>query len=38
MSFGRLEFSAGDDPWPGVAFVDGVQLPSAEPGPGVRRL
>jgi len=25
------------DPWPGVAFVDGVQLPSTEPGLGVRR-
>ncbi len=25
-----------DDPWPGVAFVDGVQLPSDEPGLGVR--
>ena len=25
------------DPWPGVAFVDGVQLPSDEPGLGVRR-
>jgi L-alanine-DL-glutamate epimerase-like enolase superfamily enzyme len=24
-----------DDPWPGVAFVDGVQLPSDEPGLGV---
>src|SRR5213078_765623 len=24
------------DPWPGVAFVDGVQLPSDEPGLGVR--
>jgi L-alanine-DL-glutamate epimerase-like enolase superfamily enzyme len=24
------------DPWPGVAFVDGVQLPSEEPGLGVR--
>jgi L-alanine-DL-glutamate epimerase-like enolase superfamily enzyme len=26
-----------DDPWPGVAFVDGVQLPSQEPGLGVAR-
>jgi L-alanine-DL-glutamate epimerase-like enolase superfamily enzyme len=25
-----------EDPWPGVAFVDGVQLPSNEPGLGVR--
>ena len=25
----------GDDPWEGVDFVDGVQLPSAEPGLGV---
>ena len=25
-----------DDPWPGVEFVDGVQLPSNEPGLGVR--
>lgn len=24
-----------DDPWPGVAFADGVQLPSEEPGLGV---
>jgi L-alanine-DL-glutamate epimerase-like enolase superfamily enzyme len=24
------------DPWPGVRFVDGVQLPSEEPGLGVR--
>jgi len=24
------------DPWPGVAFVDGVQLPSDQPGLGVR--
>jgi hypothetical protein len=23
------------DPWPGVAFVDGVQLPSETPGLGV---
>ena len=23
------------DPWPGVAFVDGVQLPSDRPGLGV---
>ena len=26
-----------DDPWPGVAFTDGVQLPSQEPGLGVGR-
>ena len=26
-----------DDPWPGVEFRDGVQLPSEEPGLGVRR-
>ena len=26
-----------DDPWPGVSLVDGVQLPSNEPGLGVRR-
>jgi L-alanine-DL-glutamate epimerase-like enolase superfamily enzyme len=26
-----------DDPWPGVAFVDGVQTPSTEPGLGVRQ-
>ena len=26
-----------DDPWPGVAFVDGVQVPSEEPGLGVAR-
>jgi L-alanine-DL-glutamate epimerase-like enolase superfamily enzyme len=26
-----------EDPWPGVAFVDGVQLPSLEPGLGVSR-
>jgi L-Ala-D/L-Glu epimerase / N-acetyl-D-glutamate racemase len=26
-----------DDPWPGVEFVDGVQLPSNEPGLGVRQ-
>ena len=26
-----------DDPWPGVEFVDGVQLPSEEPGLGVLR-
>jgi L-alanine-DL-glutamate epimerase-like enolase superfamily enzyme len=26
------------DPWPGVAFVDGVQLPSNEPGLGVHPL
>jgi L-alanine-DL-glutamate epimerase-like enolase superfamily enzyme len=25
-----------DDPWPGVAFVDGVQVPSDQPGLGVR--
>jgi L-Ala-D/L-Glu epimerase len=25
-----------DDPWPGVVFADGVQLPSDEPGLGVR--
>jgi L-alanine-DL-glutamate epimerase-like enolase superfamily enzyme len=25
-----------EDPWPGIAFVDGVQLPSEEPGLGVR--
>ncbi len=25
------------DPWPGVALVDGVQVPSAAPGLGVRR-
>jgi len=25
-----------DDPWPGVALVDGVQLPSQSPGLGVR--
>jgi len=25
------------DPWPGVAFEEGVQLPSTEPGLGVRR-
>ena len=24
------------DPWPGVAFVDGVQVPSDQPGLGVR--
>jgi L-alanine-DL-glutamate epimerase-like enolase superfamily enzyme len=24
-----------DDPWPGVGFVDGVQLPSEQPGLGV---
>jgi len=24
-----------EDPWPGVAFVDGVQTPSLEPGLGV---
>jgi L-alanine-DL-glutamate epimerase-like enolase superfamily enzyme len=26
-----------DDPWPGVRFVDGVQLPSDLPGLGVER-
>ena len=26
------------DPWPGVAFVDGVQLPSDQPGLGVRQV
>ncbi|MDE3190428.1 MAG: dipeptide epimerase [Acidobacteriota bacterium] len=26
------------DPWPGVAFVDGVQRPSAEPGLGVHAI
>jgi len=26
-----------EDPWPGVELVDGVQLPSEEPGLGVRR-
>jgi L-alanine-DL-glutamate epimerase-like enolase superfamily enzyme len=26
-----------DDPWPGVALVDGVQLPSTSPGLGVRQ-
>jgi L-alanine-DL-glutamate epimerase-like enolase superfamily enzyme len=26
-----------DDPWPGVRFVDGVQLPSDRPGLGVER-
>jgi L-alanine-DL-glutamate epimerase-like enolase superfamily enzyme len=26
-----------EDPWPGIAFVDGVQLPSEEPGLGVRQ-
>jgi L-Ala-D/L-Glu epimerase / N-acetyl-D-glutamate racemase len=26
-----------EDPWPGVQFVDGVQLPSNDPGLGVRR-
>src|SRR6185437_4004838 len=25
-----------DDPWPGVQLVDGVQLPSDQPGLGVR--
>jgi L-alanine-DL-glutamate epimerase-like enolase superfamily enzyme len=27
-----------EDPWPGVAFTDGVQLPSDEPGLGVQAL
>jgi L-Ala-D/L-Glu epimerase len=27
-----------DDPWEGVAFVDGVQLPSEQPGLGVREV
>jgi L-alanine-DL-glutamate epimerase-like enolase superfamily enzyme len=27
-----------EDPWPGVEFVDGVQLPSDQPGLGVRLL
>jgi L-alanine-DL-glutamate epimerase-like enolase superfamily enzyme len=26
-----------EDPWPGVQFVDGVQLPSEQPGLGVRQ-
>ena len=26
-----------DDPWPGVEFADGVQLPSNDPGLGVRQ-
>jgi L-Ala-D/L-Glu epimerase len=26
-----------DDPWPGVEFANGIQLPSTEPGLGVRR-
>jgi L-Ala-D/L-Glu epimerase len=26
-----------DDPWPGVEFVDGVQVPSEQPGLGVRQ-
>ena len=26
-----------DDPWPGVEFRDGVQLPGEEPGLGVRQ-
>jgi L-alanine-DL-glutamate epimerase-like enolase superfamily enzyme len=26
-----------DDPWPGVAFEDGVQTPSGAPGLGVAR-
>jgi L-alanine-DL-glutamate epimerase-like enolase superfamily enzyme len=25
-----------EDPWPGVEFVDGVQLPAEQPGLGVR--
>jgi L-Ala-D/L-Glu epimerase len=25
-----------EDPWPGVSFEDGVQVPSEEPGLGVR--
>jgi L-alanine-DL-glutamate epimerase-like enolase superfamily enzyme len=28
----------GHDPWPGVPFVDGVQLPPEEPGLGVRQV
>jgi hypothetical protein len=24
-----------EDPWPGIAFVDGVQLPAESPGLGV---
>ena len=28
----------GQDPWPGVPFVDGVQLPPEEPGLGVRQV
>jgi hypothetical protein len=27
-----------DDPWEGVEFADGVQLPSLEPGLGVTRV
>jgi L-alanine-DL-glutamate epimerase-like enolase superfamily enzyme len=27
-----------EDPWEGVEFVDGVQLPSLEPGLGVSRV
>jgi L-Ala-D/L-Glu epimerase / N-acetyl-D-glutamate racemase len=27
----------GDDPWPGVELVDGIQTPSEEPGLGVRQ-
>ena len=27
-----------DDPWPGVAFADGVQVPSERPGLGVDQL
>jgi len=27
-----------DDPWPGVDFVNGVQLPSTSPGLGVTHL
>jgi L-alanine-DL-glutamate epimerase-like enolase superfamily enzyme len=26
-----------EDPWPGVLFVEGVQLPSESPGLGVRQ-
>jgi L-alanine-DL-glutamate epimerase-like enolase superfamily enzyme len=28
----------GHDPWPGVAFVDGIQLPPEEPGLGVHAV
>ena len=31
----RRQPVARDDPWPGVAFVDGVQLPADQPGLGV---